>query len=248
MRLAFVLTPKPMALSGSRVAASFARMFPGERPTLGKDDDGVTASLTIGGDDIILGAMPVPVPNGEAESAAQFSLGAFSKAPPLAPHGAHITVVQRDTRPARESLTRFTRALAAVIEATDAVGVYWGEAGATHTAQFFLDVVRAEDGFLMLWTGVSTARESADRVSLLSLGMKQLGQPDLMVSAPAASAGQTFPILLDMLSYAIDGGAPPADRETIGRTAQEKWTVRHGPNPIDPARSIWRIDLPDDFR
>lgn len=71
-------------------------------------------------------------------------------------------------------------------KASNAVGVYWGEAGATHDPKFFISVAQDQDpaSRLMLWTGVSIGRERDRRRSLLSLGMQQLTLPDLLLIAP----------------------------------------------------------------
>jgi hypothetical protein len=187
----------------------------------------------------------MPVPNGEADGGYEFSVASLSDDFDPPSHRSHLVVTMHldSDRSPVEAQTLFTRLLAAVVESSDGVAVYWGEAGATHPAQFFLDVANAsEDLWIMLWTGISRANDGPGRVSLLSLGMKQFGLLDLMVSAPVGGDPLTF--MLDMLTYCIQRGANIPDRDTVGRSANEKLRVRYEPSPINPELNVARIDIP----
>jgi hypothetical protein len=72
--------------------------------------------------------------------------------------------------------------------------------------------------------------------------MKQFGLLDLMVSAPVGGDPLTF--MLDMLTYCIQRGANIPDRDTVGRSANEKLRVRYEPSPINPELNVARIDIP----
>ena len=132
--------------------------------------------------------MPVPVPNHEADEAARYSVSGLGGRWKLPPHKAHLAVVSGlGGGGPLESLGAFTSILAAVVEASPSVGVYCGNAGATHHPKFFRELAREHDARsrLPLWIGVSIAREADGRLSLLSLGMKQLELPDLLLVAPS---------------------------------------------------------------
>ena len=118
----------------------------------------------------------------------------------------------------------FFALLAAVTEASPAVGVYWGNAGATHDPKFVIHTA-AEQGIvprMMLWTGVSIAHDGESRVSLLSLGMKQF---------------------FDLLAYVADRGKPLPEGDTVGHSEGERLPVRYVPSPTEPSERVWRVDL-----
>ena len=71
-----------------------------------------------------------------------------------------------------------------------------------------------------LWNGVSIAAND-ERVSLLSLGMKQLGQPNLKLTGPRAEGNELVGYFFNLLEYAAKRGTPVADGETVGRSADE---------------------------
>lgn len=251
MRLAFVLLRTAGPIDGNNIATLHKQMFRDAPAPVVERNDPESCTLKLGGDALIVAFMPAPVPNHEAEEAARASIAAFGPAGKVEPHVAHLAVVYQNAeeRPSVGSLQRFTRALAAVVASTDATGVYWGDAGATHPAKFFVEVATdpAVDMPLFLWTGLSVAGRGG-RTSLLSTGMwTQLKLPDLEMSAPSAAANGALSFFFDMLAYVAHRGSVPADGETIGRTPEEKWVVKHAKSPFDPERPIWRVELPNGF-
>jgi hypothetical protein len=253
MRLAFVLIEKEAPLDGQAICDAHKRLFPDAAPpTVERAADPSSCTLHLGSDALIIATMPAKVPNGEAESAARFSIASFGPAGKIEPHGAHLAVVYQNAeeRPTIGSLQRFTRALAAIAVVSNAVGVYWGDAGATHPAKFFVEVASdpAIEMPLFLWTGISVAQAAPGRTSLLSVGMwPQLKMPDLEMTAPSGKANDALSFFFDLLAYVARRGAVPNDGETIGRTPEEKWVVKYGKSPMDPERPIWKVELPADF-
>lgn len=94
---------------------------------------------------------------------------------------------------------------------------------------------------LMLWNGVAVAG-NADRVRMLSLGMAQLGLPNVEVTAPAARPGvlaEMFEILADFTSH---GSALPMG-DTFETKAGRRILVGYEPSPLGDGSQVWRIDL-----
>jgi hypothetical protein len=261
MNLAFVLLPEarmPRADAVVGAFASFSLKRPdireqreGEREGEGatpKPGDGEALVFDLGPDGTVMVAlMPTPVPKGEAEQAARYSISALSGDTKLPPHEAHLVVIQNDADVATvDSLSRFTAILAALAEVSGAVGVYWGNAGATHDAKFFVAVARDEAlvARLMLWTGVSVARGGDGRVSLLSLGMEQLGLPDLLLSAQATlPLEEALDFFLNMLAMVVERGKPLPEGDTVGRNENERLPVRYVPSPVDAGKKVWSVEI-----
>lgn len=191
--------------------------------------------------------MPTAIPTGEAEDAVRFSVSAIGTGWKLSTHKAHLVVSLRgnDSESLFDSLSLFTSLLGAVTKTSRAVGVYWGGAGATHDPKFLISIAqdRDFDSRIMLWTGVSVVREADGRLSLLSLGMKQLNLPDLLLINPKSAGNAALGTLFDLLGYVSKLGKPLPEGDTVGRTADERLPIHYVPSPIDPSKKVWRVEI-----
>jgi hypothetical protein len=78
---------------------------------------------------------------------------------------------------------------------------------------------------------------------LLSVGMKQLGLPDLLLEAPEADA-QVLEFFYDLLAYVTRRGKKLPEDDKVGRTEKERLKVRYMKSPIDPSAEVWTVRLP----
>jgi len=194
MHLAFILLPRARLPRQKDIVRAFRTFAPDEWTiraceTTAEDpgeEDILQFELHPSGQ-VFVALMPAPVPNNEADRAARYSLSSFGEQWEPPAHVAHLLVtLNGDKSNAVDSLSRFTSVLAAVIKSSDALGIYWGNAGATHKPEFFLSISKQLEIVprIMLWTGISIAREVDGRLCLLSLAMRQqLGLPDLLLTA-----------------------------------------------------------------
>lgn len=253
MNVAFVLLSEAQLPKGEDLERAFAS-FATKGQTLRrqpvkakKPGGGDTLELdTGGGGYAIVALMLAPVPNREADEAVRFSVSALGGRWKLPPHKAHLVVTAHGTGDRAESLSAFTSLVAAVVEASSALGVYFGAAGATHDPKFFCDIARERDASsrLVLWSGVSIARGDDGRLNLLSLGMKQLELPDVLLVVPSKKADDALSTLFDLIGYEVLHGHPLLEGDTFGRTATEKLPVHYVPSPVDPKVKVWRVELP----
>jgi len=250
-RFAFVLLSEPRLPKGEDVVRSFpAFATNGQAIQLAagnaqpKAEPALEFELKPNGKALVV-LLPVPVPNGEADQAVRFSLSAMGTGWKLPVHKAHLVVTCDCPGSARESLSLLTSLLSAVVKASPAVGIYWGEASATHDPKFFMETAqeREVDFRIMLWTGVSVGREPDGRTSLLSLGMKQLNLPDLLLIAPKSAGNGALEPFFTFLSYVADRGEPLPEGDTIGRSATEKLQVQYVPSPLDQKTKVWRVEI-----
>ncbi len=131
-----------------------------------------------------------------------------------------------------------------MLVASGAQAVYWGDAGASHPAGFFVEVAQNVEIPLPLWSGVSRWRLPDGRLGLLSLGMSQLGMLDLFVTAPADQATEALGFFYDLLTYVAERGSVLRDGETTGRSEDEQLVVYHRPSPDDDTLKVFAVDLP----
>ena len=250
MRVAFVLLSVPHLPRGEDVVRSFSGFgTKGQGVQLSKsepkaDSEVLEFELKPNGKAFVM-LLPTPVPNGEADDAVRFSLSAMGTGWKLPKHEAHLIVTCDSSAAPLESLSLLTSFLGAVVEASPAVGIYWGPASATHDPKFFLETAREPDVDLriMLWIGVSMAREVDGRLSLLSLGMDQLNLPDLLLIAPKSAGNSALEAFLNFLTYVANRGKPLPDGDTIGRSATEKFRVQYVLSPLDQKTKVWRVEI-----
>jgi hypothetical protein len=249
MQLAFVLLEKNVELDPVRIRVALARVW--DEPIAIAAGSGTAdgLSFSVGERDVlILVPVTTPVPDGEAEAMAGCSISSLGTGWQLGAHEAHLVVSlnEEDSGMAARRLWRFSRLIAGVVDGVDGVvGIYCGEAHATHDPDFFRDMAM-QDGLVPvhLWNGISFAGND-QRISLLSLGMQQLGQPNLKLTGPRAEGTALVEYFFNLLEYAAKRGSPIAHGETVGRSPEEKLVVRHEPSSVAEGETVWCVDLPD---
>jgi len=253
--LAFVLLEKAELPSEEAILDAFAKYSQGTHTlSLSKNEDETSTeekeervlAMNIEGIGFaFIGLMPTPVPNGEAEAAFPFSISSFSGDNELSDHSAHLMVtlmLSEDSDPL-ESLMAYTSLLAAVTESSQSIGVYWGNAGATHTRDFFLSVASEHsiNPRILLWNGISRAGEKGGKMSFLSYGMQQLALPNLYLVCNANEAGSYFSRFFDLISYIAERGESLPAGDTIGSTEEERIKVEYVKSPADDGQIVWKV-------
>lgn len=245
--LSFVLLKAPVQVDPSAVVATFAELFPDEPAlTHAPGDPDRVLEFASGQIATFVTLMPYPVPKGEADDAAARSISSFRKGGfTVPPHLGHLVVATmgEETKTA-VGLARHTQIVAAVTKVSKAVGVYEGNAGATHEPNFYVGVASDATYPTMLWNGVSMAR-TPERIELLSLGMGQLELPDLLLVAPASEGNAALEFFFDLLAYVASRGTRIPAGETVGRDGAEKLTVHYVPSPIDENVEVARVSMVD---
>jgi hypothetical protein len=253
MNLAVVLLSDARLPKGEAIERAFAAYaikgqtlrYRPQKPEKGADGKGEAITVELDGRYAIVALMPAPVPNREADEAARYSISALADKWKLPPHKAHLVVTAKASGNVVDGLSSFTSLLAAVAEASSAVGIYCGGAGATHDPKFFRELAADRAVYpsrMMLWTGVSIAREG-ERYSLLSLGMAQFHLPDLLLIVPPARTDDALPFMIDLLGMVVRDGKAMPEGDTVGRTATEKLPVHYVTSPVDPKTKVWRVEM-----
>lgn len=241
MRLAFVLTTSKRLPSHAAIDAALAE-YDGLAPaTWFGESEHDTLAFEAGGVEVMVALMPAPVPNGEADAATEHSISGVAGRWSLPAHTNHFICMLRQGDSGLAEMVRFTRIVGAIARAAKAVGVYWGEGHVTHHPELFIELSQS-DLPLPLWVGVSVAGNSKG-VELLSIGMKQLGLPDLLVAAPEMGSS-VLEFFYDLLAYVARRGEALPEGDTVGRSETEHFVVRYVPSPVEAAVKVWRVELP----
>ncbi|MEW5738409.1 MAG: DUF4261 domain-containing protein [Myxococcota bacterium] len=240
MRMAFVLTNSKRLPSQSAVEQALKGWPDLGAPTWLGDAKPDSMALEAGGIEVMAALMPSPVPNGEADAATEHSISGVSRQWTLPAHSTHLVCILRQGDSGIAEMVRFTRVVAALAKAARAVGVYWGEGHVTHHPDLFVELA-SSDLPLPLWVGVSLAGNRKG-VELLSIGMKQLGLPDLLLTAPEMSGG-ALEFFYDLLGYVTRRGEALPEGDTVGRSEHEHYSVHYVPSPVDANVKVWRVQL-----
>lgn len=246
--LGFVLLTEATLPSPQAIADAHAALAPDGPPlTVDGPSDSGTVAFTQDGVPVVVGLMPMAVPNNEAEDHARFSVkGILGWRPPA--HTAHLMVMHlggKDATPL-ERTRRLHRVIAATAKAAGAtaVGVYIGNGGVTHEPAFYIDVVGGTPDAMLAWSGVSVARDASGRVSLLSTGMGQLGLPDILITTSQMAPGEALGTLFDVMLYVARRGERLPAGHTVGSKSAERYPVRYAPSPVDPDTEVMQVDYP----
>src|SRR5262245_15291547 len=185
MFVVFVLLTTPTLPDVSAIVEAYEKLSPqGPQLRPGRTEKSVVTLDLADGHWVTFVLVNAPIPTLEAKSAAAFSAGQTTISR-HARHRGHLIVAMPPgpTVDRLASLKMFTRVVAAIAKVCHAAGIYDGAARATHPTEFYVDVAQTELP-VPLWTGVSVATDGPGRASLLSLGMKRFGLPDLLFSTP----------------------------------------------------------------
>jgi hypothetical protein len=144
--------------------------------------------------------------------------------------------------------SRMAALTATVLAGCRPAGVMLGHGILFHNPDLFADLAlsAAEHDELPveICVDVTVARESEDRMSMLSHNMTRYGREEFFVIAPIEGKG-ALDFLLSMVRWMIadpDKHLPTGD--TVGRTAEEKITVERVPNPTGEGPEVIQLVLP----
>ncbi|MEQ9075411.1 MAG: hypothetical protein RLP09_16265 [Sandaracinaceae bacterium] len=244
--LAFVLLaeaapPNVEALSSAIRAIGFpdARVLPPRA-----EDDGST-EVQLGGDQRLL-VMLMPAPHPDAAGMA----GPLTPpAEELAAAPAHYVVTALGLEGQVADKDRALAALtAAVIRSSEATAAMLGHGRLFYDAGIFVEVAEAafeqSEAPVEVIVDVTAAREPDGRLSLLSHGLERYDRENFFVTVSAGGV-DAVDFVLSLARWMIerpDVHLPTGD--TVGRDAKEQIVVQRGPHPLDPARTVVRLDLP----
>jgi hypothetical protein len=189
--------------------------------------------------------MPAPVPNGEAESHCRYSLESVFRGPEIKGHTAHILVITRTESPTSvDSLKIHLRNTAAVAKAHEAVAVYDAASCATHTADFYLEEIQRAELPVAIISGISVANEDNDRLSVLTLGLRQLGLRELLVEVSRTNWDDGIDFIMNLASYVIGRGQQIPDGDTVGYSDTQRLRVTYRTSPLEQTEQVAFLALP----
>ena len=243
-QLGMVATRSNAGLSPESILQAARELFPeseieasdGDDPDFGFECDGVT---------VIVVPMPFPIPRPDVDEAVVRSwMWPGARAAMGAQHE-HVLVTALGGASGRETSMAATRLAAAVCQAGDAVGVYWGNAGHVLEPGAFVKDATATDAPVHLWVGLVISGKTEDGpYSMSSCGMAELGLPELEVVDTATLPAELADIGYSLVAYLVENGPVLEDGHTFGPTAEIKWRVEHTRSVFRRGERVLRLHLP----
>lgn len=192
----------------------------------GQNDDVIYADID--GYRLVIGLMPAPVPDGEAEYWAKGNYMWADAESVVAAHKAHAIIAVlggSDDLTARGKL--FVKAVCAMMKQDSAVAFY--NEGAVFPPKMYLDFAgMMENGnspvLNLIWFGLYA---NGDKAGVYTYGMRRLGREEMevYVDKDKADFNELREFLMMVSSYVLDTGAVLRDGETIGFSEEQKLPI-----------------------
>jgi hypothetical protein len=239
--LATVLLDQPHALDPSAITAAAARLGVSLK-NVGTGD--VTSFDVEGGGDVHLGLVKAPHPGASGPAFGPLAIDPAA----IRDTRAHVLVTGRELPGdvgARDRL--MLRLVAATLEATGGVSASLAPGVIFHRPGLVIDFAKlaAESDELPFEVAVdlTSARESEERMSFLTHGLARYGSEDLYLTASVNGKGALdFLFGVGRWFYSQPELRLPTG-DTLGRSETERVTIQRVPSPIDPTRTVVRLDL-----
>jgi hypothetical protein len=158
-----------------------------------------------------------------------------------------IVTVLGGTIPPVERRVILTRIVAALLRNSDAVGVYWAEGTLVHEPASFLEQAEGISETQIpgpLWIDVRVEKndDAAKTLRCFTTGLEPLGHMEIEVSRSRLKPQELLEFVGDTACYIVNNNTPIKDGETLGRTADEKFKVRHAKSMFDRGQ-VMRIEM-----
>lgn len=190
------------------------------------EDDVIYADVN--GYRVVVGLMPAPVPDGEAEYWAKGNYMWQDAVEVAASHKAHaIIAILGKEDDLIEKGKLFVKAVCAIMKQETAVAFY--NEGAVFPPKMYLDFAGLmSDGHVpvlnLVWLGIfSDGKQSG----VYTYGMRRMGKEEMEVyiEADKADFNKLREFMLTIASYVLETGATLRDGETIGFTEEQKLPI-----------------------
>jgi hypothetical protein len=233
----------------SRKSGSLLGRLFGAKPAAAKEQAWEGTNLVFNFRDgmVAVALMPGPVPWDDLEGPCATSWWWPEATEKMRAHKYHfIVTVMGGTIPPVERRVILTNVVRAVARHTDAVGVFWAEGTVVHEPSAFLEQSEGVSETQIpgpLWIDVRIEQNDDNTLRCFTTGLKPLGHMEIEVPRTALKPQELIEFVGDTACYIVNTNTVIAHNETLGRTATEKFKVRHAKSMFDRG-TVMRIDMP----
>lgn len=242
--ISMVLLSEEKPLPIARIEQEIRSRYP-ELNLRSSDDADAAPAFELEKGQLILGAMPAPVPWTDLEGPCATSILWKSAAEEVKAHRAHIIVtVLSDLDPVEKSYL-LTQCTAAVLAACDAAtGVYWGNATLVVPKNIFVEFaekVLPHGPPLDIWVDFRVGWKTNTTSAGFTQGMEALGHMEMEILESPEKPAQLRQRLQDLASYLLQNGAVIRDGDTVGQDANEKIRAVYSKSTFGSARQVMSL-------
>jgi hypothetical protein len=225
---------RALGLRSSLVSRLFSKV--GKYNEAEQWDKGVMM-LEYEGAQIIVMLMPFPIPWSDLEGPCATAWWWPEATDVMQKHQYHFVVMVTGgewNEVARRLL--LAKVMQGVVESTDSVGVYWGDATLVMQPGFFVDNVAeatTDDVPMMVFADVRVEEVSEDVYRCFTTGMKSLGFHEIEMDEATMEPDELLEFVLDTAKYIVDENLEIPEGNTFGRDDDKQFVVRYRPSMFD---------------
>lgn len=184
--------------------------------------------------------MPAPIPNDEVLGPASTSWLWPAASQDLRGYGAHVVVFVRSETHLK-AFQVMTRAAAAIVSATKALGVYVGGSGSVIRADVFVGMAQEMAIPVPLWVDLRCVALEDGRTGLFTVGLKQFGLMEIEIPSSPQKCGDLRTWTMSLASWLIETRPTIKAGETVGLSAEERVRVEHAPSMVNREGQVMRL-------
>ncbi|HKO80933.1 MAG TPA: DUF4261 domain-containing protein, partial [Chitinophagaceae bacterium] len=189
------------------------------------DGDNKTAVFKVDGEMVALGFMPVQIPWGDIEGAAQYAYNWENAKQELKDHNGHAIVsLMTGNKTVLERFRILSKVLCAILSTSNAIGIYQGNQSLLIPRSQYLNNVDElkEDGTpVTLWVYFGL-RKSDKGNSLYTYGLTEFGKQEIEIINSKSGLEELYDFAGNIVEYVVGSDVTFKSGETLGYTADQK--------------------------
>ncbi len=240
-----VILPKPAAINTKKFEEAFRKKIDTKDELVGFEGDKDVLLVRVAGGTAMISHMDVAIPKGELQRVCTFAWYWKAACNTVNDHRAHYLVILMGTKLSKlDSALLQTKLVAAALESSDAVAVYWGTN--LQSREVFLkgstDLAR-EQPPASLWVGQRLSREQSGNFTMSTDGLKSFGLMEIETKDAPVDGVKLVSLIVSTAQYLIRKGAVIRDGDTIGESAAQRIRVRHKESLWNDRETVYRVEF-----
>jgi hypothetical protein len=183
-----------------------------------------SAAFNIDGELVAIGHIPIPIPEGDIKTTAEYAYTWPTAAEELKSHKSHLIVtVAHGGQDQVKRFRIFTQVLCALLRTTNAIGIYKGNQSLLIPKEDYLDeaALMSDDYLpLNLWIYFGL-KVSGSNTSGYTYGLKEFNKPEMEIVNSAKNLEDIRGFLFNMAHYVLEYDVTFEDGQTCGLSADE---------------------------
>jgi uncharacterized protein DUF4261 len=231
----------PVQLTPAEISQAWSEVWPGRPGPSNFEVKGGAFTCQVDGAVVGGMVMPAPIPNDELAGPASTSWLWPTASQDLQGYSAHVVVFVSQAGSHLAAFHAMTRMTAAVVRASNALGVYMGGAGTVIRADVFVGMAQEMEMPVALWLDLRCVASRDGRTGLFTVGLKQFGLMEIEIPSSSQKCGDLRIWTMSLASWLIETRPTINSGETVGLTADERIPVEHAQSMINREGPVMRL-------